>query len=185
MGAYNRVNGEPACASPSLQKLLREEWGFDGYFVSDCWAIRDFHEHHMVTHTAPESAALALKTGCDLNCGNTYLHLLTALQERLVTEADIRTAAERVMTTRFRLGLFDETEYDRIPYTAVACGAHRNAALEAARESMVLLKNDGILPLAETARVAVIGPNADSPGGTGGQLQRHAQKIYHRTGGHL
>lgn len=162
MGAYNRVNGEPACASPSLQKLLREEWGFDGYFVSDCWAIRDFHEHHMVTHTAPESAALALKTGCDLNCGNTYLHLLTALQEGLVTEADIRTAAERVMTTRFRLGLFDETEYDRIPYTAVACGAHRNAALEAARESMVLLKNDGILPLAETARVAVIGPNADS-----------------------
>lgn len=162
MGAYNRVNGEPACASPALQKLLREEWGFNGYFVSDCWAIRDFHEHHMVTRTAPESAALALKTGCDLNCGNTYLHLLTALQEGLVTEADIRTAAERVMTTRFRLGLFDETEYDRIPYTAVACEAHRNAALEAARESMVLLKNDGVLPLAETARVAVIGPNADS-----------------------
>ncbi|MBE5040264.1 glycoside hydrolase family 3 C-terminal domain-containing protein [Ructibacterium gallinarum] len=162
MGAYNRVNGEPACASPSLQKRLRGEWKFDGYFVSDCWAIRDFHEHHMVTKTAPESAALAIKNGCDLNCGNTYLHLLTALREGLIEEADIRQAAERVMTTRFRLGLFDRTEYDNIPYSVVACEEHREAALQAARESMVLLKNNGILPLKASEKVAVIGPNADS-----------------------
>lgn len=162
MGAYNRVNGEPACASPSLQKRLRGEWKFDGYFVSDCWAIRDFHEHHMVTKTAPESAALAIKNGCDLNCGNTYLHLLTALREGLIEEADIRQAAERVMTTRFRLGLFDRTEYDNIPYSVVACEEHREAALHAARESMVLLKNNGILPLKASEKVAVIGPNADS-----------------------
>ena len=119
MGAYNRVNGEPACGSRTLlQETLRGKWGFQGHVVSDCWAIRDFHVNHKVTSTAPESAALALKNGCDLNCGNTYLHILEALQEGLISEEDITTACERLFTTRFMLGLFDsDCEYNRIPVT--------------------------------------------------------------------
>ena len=93
MGAYNRTNGEPCCGSPKLQKILREDWGFEGHFVSDCWAIRDFHEHHMVTKNARESAALAINNGCDLNCGNTYLHILGAVQDGLVSEETITEAA--------------------------------------------------------------------------------------------
>ena len=166
MGAYNRVNGEPACGSEALLvRTLREKWGFRGHIVSDCWAIRDFHTRHMVTSTAPESAALALKNGCDLNCGNTYLHILQALQEGLITEADITRACERLFTTRFLLGLFDEDcEYDQIPVTATDTDENAALALEAAEKSMVLLENDGILPLdASSVRtVAVIGPNADS-----------------------
>ena len=166
MGAYNRVNGEPACGSASLlNKTLRGKWGFRGHVVSDCWAVRDFHENHKVTSTAPESAALAIRNGCDLNCGNTYLHLLEALQEGLISEEDITAACERLFTTRFLLGLFDEDcEYDRIPVTAADTDEHAALALEAAEKSMVLLENDGSLPLdSEKVRtVAVIGPNADS-----------------------
>ena len=166
MGAYNRVNGEPACGSETLlKKTLREKWGFKGHVVSDCWAIRDFHVNHKVTATAPESAALAIKNGCDLNCGNTYLHILEALQEGLITEEDITTACERLFTTRFLLGLFaDDCEYDRIPVTDNDTDEHAALALEAAEKSMVLLENDGILTLnPEYIRtIAVIGPNADS-----------------------
>ncbi|MDE7226436.1 MAG: glycoside hydrolase family 3 protein, partial [Ruminococcus sp.] len=112
MGAYNMVCGEPSCASNMLMGKLKE-WGFDGYFVSDCWAIRDFHISHKVTKTAPESAAMALKAGCDLNCGNTYLNLLIALDEGLITDEDIRKSCRKLMRTRIRLGMFDEsTEYD-------------------------------------------------------------------------
>ena len=101
MGAYNRVNGEPACGSKTLlTDILREKWGFQGHVVSDCWAIRDFHVNHKVTATAPESAALAIKNGCDLNCGNTYLHILEALRDGLITEEDITVACERLFTTR-------------------------------------------------------------------------------------
>lgn len=165
MGAYNRTNGEPCCGSPTLiQKILREKWGFEGHYVSDCWAIRDFHEHHGVSNTARESAAMALKAGCDVNCGNTYLHLLGAYQDGLITEEDITTACERLMTTRFLLGLFEGSEYDDIPYHVVACKEHRDLAVDAARKSAVLLKNDGILPLDKNklTSIAVIGPNADS-----------------------
>ena len=166
MGAYNRVNGEPACGSKTLLKdTLRGEWGFRGHVVSDCWAINDFHVNHKVTATAPESAALALKNGCDLNCGHTYLHILEALQEGLVTEEDITTACERLFTTRFMLGLFDDDcEYDRIPVTDTDTDEHAALALEAAEKSMVLLENDGSLPLdpSKIRTVAVIGPNADS-----------------------
>ena len=166
MGAYNRVNGEPACGSETLlKKTLRDKWGFRGHVVSDCWAIRDFHENHKVTATAPESAALAMKNGCDLNCGNTYLHILEALQEGLITEEMITTACERLFTTRFLLGLFaDDCEYDRIPVTDNDTDAHAALALKAAEKSMVLLENDGVLPLdpAQVKTVAVIGPNADS-----------------------
>ena len=166
MGAYNRVNGEPACGSKTLLKdILREKWGFRGHVVSDCWAIQDFHVNHHVTGTAPESAALAIQNGCDLNCGNTYLHILEALQEGLITEADITRACIRLMTTRAMLGLFDpDCEYNRIPVTAVDTDEHAALARQAAEKSMVLLENDGTLPLdPENVRcVAVIGPNADS-----------------------
>ena len=166
MGAYNRVNGEPACGSETLlKKTLREKWGFKGHVVSDCWAVRDFHEHHKVTATAPESAALAIRNGCDLNCGNTYLHLMEALQEGLITEKEITTACERLFTTRFMLGMFaDDCEYDRIPVTDTDTDEHASLALEAAEKSMVLLENDGVLPLDpdHVRTIAVIGPNADS-----------------------
>lgn len=166
MGAYNRVNGEPACGSRTLLKdILRDKWGFKGHVVSDCWAIRDFHVNHKVTATAPESAALAIENGCDLNCGNTYLHLMQAYQDGLVTEDQITTACERLFTTRFLLGLFaDDCEYDRIPVTDTDTDAHDALALKAAENCMVLLENDGTLPLhADQVRtIAVIGPNADS-----------------------
>ncbi len=162
MGAYNRVNGEPACASPELMGKLRE-WGFDGYFVSDCWAIQDFHLHHKVTATAPESAAKALKAGCDINCGSTYLSLLEALDKGLVSAEDIRSACVRALRTRIRLGQLEGTEFDDIPYSAISSREHKEAALEAALKSAVLLKNNGVLPLKKDIRtIAVIGPNADS-----------------------
>ena len=165
MGAYNRTNGEPCCGSKTLiQDILRGDWKFEGHFVSDCWALRDFHEHHHVTATMEESATMALKAGCDLNCGNTYLHLLKAYQDGMITEEDITLSAERLFTTRYLLGLFDGSEYDSIPYEAVECKKHIELAAEVARKSAVLLKNDGILPLKKEAirTIGVIGPNADS-----------------------
>ena len=164
MGAYTRLNGDPTCASPFLMGKLKE-WGFDGYFVSDCWAIRDFHESHHVTKTPTESAAMAINAGCDLNCGNTYVHMIAAEQEGLVSKETIRKAVVNLMRTRMRLGLFEEhTEFDDIPYDVVACDEHRNVSLECAEKSMVLLKNDGMLPLKKESlkSIAVIGPNSDS-----------------------
>lgn len=165
MGAYNRTNGEPCCGSNTLiRDILRDQWGFQGHFVSDCWAIKDFHENHRITQDAKESAAMALKAGCDVNCGNTYLHILKAYQAALVTEEDITQAAERLFTTRFLLGLFDGCEYDDIPYEVVECKEHIQLARDAARKSAVLLKNNGVLPLkkSEINTIGVIGPNADS-----------------------
>lgn len=165
MGAYNRTNGEPCCGSKTLlQDILRDEWGFKGHVVSDCWAIRDFHENHHVTKTPEQSAAMALKNGCDLNCGCTYEHLMKAYNKGLVTEEDINTSFKRLAMTWLKLGMFDkETEFDDIPYSVVACREHRETAVEAARQSIVLLKNDGILPLkGDIKTIGVIGPNADS-----------------------
>lgn len=166
MGAYNRTNGEPCCGSKTLLKdILRGKWEFKGHVVSDCWAIADFHLHHNVTSTATESAALAMKNGCDLNCGNVYLQLLLAYKEGLVSEEDITTAAERLMATRIRLGMFDENcEHNNIPYEINDCKEHNKLSLEAAKKSIVLLKNNGILPLnkKELKSIAVIGPNANS-----------------------
>lgn len=165
MGAYNRTNGEPCCGSKTLiEDILREKWGFQGHYVSDCWAIKDFHTQHMVTDTAEESAAMALKAGCDVNCGVTYLHLLKACQDGLVTEEEIGQAAERLFTTRFLLGLFDETAYDGIGYDRIECKEHLELAERAAAEGMVLLKNNGLLPLKKEGlkTIGVIGPNADS-----------------------
>ena len=165
MGAYNRTNGEPCCGSRTLiQQILRDRWGFEGHYVSDCWAIADFHTHHMVTSTAAESAALALNAGCDLNCGITYLHLLSAYEQGLVTEDAITEAAVRLYTTRYLLGLFDRTEYDTIPYEVVECEAHMALADKITKESVVMLKNDGTLPIDinQVKTIGVIGPNADS-----------------------
>ena len=166
MGAYNRTNGEPCCASPTLiEKILRQEWGFDGYFVSDCWAIRDFFDGHGVVDTPEEAAALAVKTGCDLNCGNVFPALLDAVAQGLISEGAIDRAVGRLFTARFRLGLFDPPEsvpYARIPFAVNDSSAHRALALRAARESIVLLKNEnGLLPLRkDIASIAVVGPNS-------------------------
>ena len=166
MGAYNRTNGEPCCGSETLLKdILRGRWGFQGHVVSDCWAIRDFHTGHMVTENTAQSVALALKNGCDLNCGDCYRCLLLALRENLISEEDITRAVERLFTTRYLLGVLGEgSEYDSIPYEAVECPEHLALAHKAALESCVLLKNNGLLPLnPETVgTVGVIGPNANS-----------------------
>ncbi len=167
MGAYNRVNGEPCCASQTLlEDILRRKWRFQGHVVSDCLALRDIHENHMVTSTPAESAALALKKGCDVNCGDTYRSIMDALGSGMISEDDIRQAAVRLFTTRYRLGLFEKTEYDDIPLTEVESPEHVSLSRQAAQESIVLLKNDGILPLnfsdREKYTVAVIGPDADS-----------------------
>ena len=164
MGAYNRVNGEPCCGHSFIKDILRDEWGFEGHFVSDCWAIRDFHEHHKVTKNSEESAALALSKGCDLNCGCTYVHLMKAYNKGMVTEDQIREAAVRLFTTRFLLGLFDKTEYDGLNYLDVETKESIALAKRASDEAVVMLKNDGILPLksGEEKVIAVIGPNADA-----------------------
>ena len=166
MGAYNRTNGEACCGSKTLMvDLLRGKWGFEGHFTSDCWAIRDFHEHHMVTDTPEESAALALKMGCDLNCGNTYVYLMKAYEQGLIDESDIRKAAVNLFTTRYLLGIMGEgSEFDKVPFTAIECKEHLETARRATEECCVLLKNDGILPLSKDKlnTIAVIGPNANS-----------------------
>ena len=164
MGAYNRTNGEVCCGHSYIQSIIKDKWGFKGHFVSDCWAVRDFHEKHKVTKSNEESAALALNKGCDLNCGCTYVHLMKAYNKGLVTEETIRKAAIRLFTTRFLLGMFDETEYDGLNYLDVETKEHIAVAKRASDESIVLLKNDGILPLDKDKNqiIAVIGPNADS-----------------------
>lgn len=167
MGAYNRVNGDPACGHKRLLKdVLRDDWGFEGHVVSDCWAILDFHEHHKVTNTVAESAAMAVNNGCDLNCGSAFLHLKEAYEQGLVTEEAITVAVERLVEVRIRLGMMENypSPYDDVPYEKVECKEHVEKSLEAARKSMVLLKNDGLLPLDKNKikSIAVIGPNADS-----------------------
>ena len=165
MGAYNRTNGEPCCANTYLMaEVLRGKWHFEGHYVSDCWAIKDFHENHKVTRNAEESAYLALEKGCDLNCGCTYREIMPAYKKGDLPLSLIRRAAIRLFTTRFLLGMFDKTEYDEIPYETIACKEHLALAKKAAEESIVLLKNDGILPLKKKKgmTIGVIGPNADS-----------------------
>jgi len=167
MGAYNRFNGEACCASPRLLRdILRGDWGFPGYVVSDCGAIKDIWSTHQIVKTAPEAAALAVKMGCDLNCGDQYPRLIEAVVLGLITEAEIDIAVSRLMEARFRLGLFDPPEqvaYAQIPYSVNDAPAHSILALQAARESIVLLKNEKqFLPLKKNLKtIAVIGPNAN------------------------
>jgi beta-glucosidase len=168
MAAYNRTNGEACCASPVLLgQILRQKCGFDGFVVSDCGAIYDLYERHRVASTLEEAAAMSLKAGCDLECGGVYLNLPQALEQGLASENDIDIAVKRLFRARFRLGMFDPPEqvpYAGIPFDVNACEKHKALALQAARESLVLLKNEeGVLPLRKDLKtIAVIGPNADS-----------------------
>jgi beta-glucosidase len=168
MGAYNRTNDEPCCGSPFLLgKTLRGDWAFQGHVVSDCGAVNDFHQGHNITADAAESAALALKMGCDMSCICTYEHLGEAVDRGLITEADIDRALARTLATRFKLGMFDpptDVPYAAIPLSVVGSPEHRQLAYEAAVKSIVLLKNKGdFLPIDEQVqRILVVGPNAAS-----------------------
>ena len=167
MGAYNRLNNEPCCSNDWLNnRLLRDQWGFEGHYVSDCGAVCDISENHRTVATKPEAAARAVKGGCDLNCGGMYGHLLAAVEEGLISEDDIDRAVIRLMATRYRLGIMDGTgtrAYEEVPYETVDCHEHRALAREGTVESVVLLKNDGILPLgSDLESIAVIGPNANN-----------------------
>jgi len=167
MCAYNRVDGVPACASTDLLvKRLRGEWGFQGYIVSDCGAIADIFRGHKYKATAAEASAVAVKAGTDLTCGNEYRSLVEAVKAGLITEAEINRSLERLFVARFKLGMFDPPErvpFSKIPYSENDSAEHRKVALEAARKSIVLLKNENqTLPLKPSVRrIAVIGPSAD------------------------
>jgi beta-glucosidase len=167
MGAYSALNGQPCCANPRLLgTILRQQWGFKGYVVSDCGAIGDiFHGHHFAA-SMPQAAALAVKAGTDLDCGREYLTLTDAVNEGLIQEAAIDQAVKRLFAARFRLGMFDPPSmvpYSKIPYSVVDSVEHRQLALKTARETIVLLKNSGpLLPLKKNLKtIAVIGPNAN------------------------
>ena len=167
MCAYNRYMGDACCGSDRLlTKILRDEWGFNGYVVSDCGAIRDIWRNHKVVDNSPEAAALAVKSGCDLNCGNEYKSLTEAVTKGYITEEQVDVAVKRLFTARFKLGMFDPDDlvsYSKIPYEVVDCKTHQELALETARKSIVLLKNEkNILPLRKDIKtIAVIGPNAN------------------------
>jgi len=167
MGAYNRVYGESASASRFLLRdLLRQQWGFDGYVMSDCWAIVDIWKNHRIVETPEEAAALAVKNGTELNCGSTYAqNLPVAVRKGLISEAELDDALTRLFVARMQLGMFDPPEQVRwaqIPYSVNQSGKHDALARKMAQESLVLLKNDGILPLPkDIRRLAVVGPTAD------------------------
>ena len=167
MCAYNRFRGAPCCASSELLELtLRDAWEFDGYVVSDCWAIMDIYRTHRVVRTAAEAAAMGVATGTDLNCGVTYDSLLVAVEQGLISEEQIDVSLRRLFRARFKLGMFDPPErvpFASIPYSVNDSEEHRALALEATRQSIVLLKNAGdLLPLRrDLGTIAVIGPNAD------------------------
>lgn len=166
MGAYNRVNGESASASQRLLlDILRRDWGFDGYVVSDCGAIDDIYKGHKIVPTPEAAAALGVTKGCDLECGSVYRSLLGARRQGLLREADIDVAVRRLMLARLRLGMFDPPErvpYARIPYGVNQSEKHDGLARRMAQQSLVLLKNEGILPLSRNlGTIAVVGPNAD------------------------
>ncbi len=164
MGAYNRTNDEPCCASKKLmQDILLDKWGFKGYYVSDCGAISDIFKNHHYTQSHTESAALALKTGCDLNCGEIYQKLIEAYEEDLVSEEDIKAAASRVFAIRYLLGEFEDVRpYSDIPFSKLDCEEHKQLNLETSRQCLVLLKNENnYLPLSpdSVSSIAAVGPN--------------------------
>ena len=167
MCAYNSVRGEPACANHLLFDLLRKDWGFRGYVVSDCWAVSDLHQAHGFVLSRDQAAALALKAGTDLTCGPEYRSLTNAFEDRLVSLQDIDTAVKRLFEARFRLGMFDppaNIPWSKLTLADVDTPANRKLALDAARESIVLLKNErNTLPLKSSVKsIAVVGPTADS-----------------------
>ena len=167
MCAYNRLRGKACCSNdPLLDKILREEWGFKGYVVSDCWAISDIYEFHKQTPDASSASAISVKAGTDLECGNSYPALIEAVQKGLINEKEIDISLRRLFEARIKLGMFDsqkEVKYSKIPITVLDSPKNKRLALEAARKSIVLLKNqNGILPLKKNIKtIAVIGPNAN------------------------
>jgi len=169
MCAYNSYNGKPCCGNQELSSLLRNDWGFKGYIVSDCWAIRDFYDDnaHDISADAKEASAIAVKAGTDLNCGSAYPALVQAVKDGLISEAELDVSLIRLMVARLKLGLFapeGAVKYAAIPYEVVDSEKHRLSALETARKSMVLLKNeDKLLPLNKNKikKIAVIGSNAN------------------------
>ena len=167
MCAYNRYNGEACCTSGRLlNDVLRKDWAFSGFVVSDCDGIVDIYKNHKQVKTPAEAAALAVKSGTDLECGKVYLNLKEAVERNLITEAEIDVSVKRLFTARFRLGMFDppdQVPYANIPYSVVDSKEHKALALEAAQKSIVLLKNENkTLPLKKDLKsLAVIGPNAD------------------------
>ncbi|MEM9329469.1 MAG: glycoside hydrolase family 3 N-terminal domain-containing protein [Bacteroidota bacterium] len=166
MGAYNRTNGEPCCAHPYLiDEVLRKKWGFEGYFVSDCWAIVDFYDGHNIVETAEQAAAMALNAGCNLNCGSTFPQLIEAVDQGLTTEDEIDKNLKELLPTRFKLGLFDPVgtgPFDDIGPDMIRHPDHVALSREAATQSMVLLKNENdLLPLSKNIpSVYVVGPTA-------------------------
>jgi beta-glucosidase len=169
MCAYNRTDTEPCCANNRLMMdILRKEWGFNGYVVSDCGAISDIWKGHQFVKSEEAASAVAVKAGTDLACGREYASLVQAVKEGLISEAEIDVSLKRLLTARFRLGMFDPPEmvaYARIPFSENDSPEHRALSLRAARESIVLLKNEhNALPLKKDVKtIAVIGPNADAP----------------------
>lgn len=166
MGAYNSINGEPCCGSSYLLKaVLREQLGFDGYVVSDCGAICDLEDHHHAANNKAEAAALALNSGCELNCGEAYGKLSAAYAMGLIDEATVTAAAEKLFEARYRLGMFlpkEKRPYADLDYNIVACKEHMELSQKAAAASVVMLRNNGILPISDNIRsIAVVGPNAD------------------------
>ena len=185
MGAYNRTNGEPCCGSKTLLKdILRTAWGFDGHVTSDCWAVKDFHEHHGVTGSALESAALAMENGCDLNCGSLFLYLTEAVNRGMVSEQRLNEAVENLMVTRLKLGLFEEpehVEYSKITYENNDTREHKALNFKASRKSFVLLKNEGhVLPLdkSKIKTIGIIGPNSNNRKALIGNYEGTASRYY-------
>lgn len=167
MGAYNRLNGEACCASPTLlQGILRDKWGFSGYVVSDCGAIENLTSYHKLTDSDAAGAAIAVEAGCDLCCGSAFAGLTEAVRKGLIEEATIDKSLVRLFEARFRLGMFDpedQVPYSKIPPSVVDSAEHRQLARKAAQESVVLLKNNGLLPLKKNIQcILVSGPNACS-----------------------
>jgi beta-glucosidase len=164
MGAYNAINGEPCCSSNTyLKELLLEKLKFKGYIVSDCGAICDITQFHKKNDNLAISAANAVNSGCDLNCGTAYHYLVAAAAANLIDEETITKSVEKLFTARFRLGLFDDDcQFNDIPYDVVDCKKHQELNLKMAEESIVMLKNDNVLPLKDGLKIAVIGPNADN-----------------------
>jgi beta-glucosidase len=169
MCVYNRVDGVPGCASTDLlQKRLREQWGFQGYVVSDCGAVGDIFRSHKYVATQGEASVAAVNAGTDLTCGGEYQSLVNEVKAGRITEAEINRAVERLFVARFRLGMFDPPEripYAKIPYSENDSAEHRQLARTAEQEAIVLLKNQGgLLPLkSSVTKIAVIGPSADDP----------------------
>jgi beta-glucosidase len=166
--AYSRINGEPACVNHFLlQEELRDKWNFQGYVVTDCDSVAELWSYHY-TQTMAEAAALALKRGTDLDCnspGNDFSHYVDAVKQGLVPESVLDTSVKRLFRARFQLGMFDPpaiVKYAQLPFSENDSEAHRRLSLKIARETMVLLKNDGTLPVKPSVRkIAVIGPLAD------------------------